>query len=69
MNENKDLTTVPGSLQTLSSFRPPPGCQCAIKADAAWRICFFLGSNETADPPRRKNQVLNTKDLSLRSEG
>ena len=68
MNENKDLTTVPGSMPTLSSFRPPPGCQCALKLMRPGGS-VFLGSNETADPPRRKNQVLNTKDLSLRREG
>jgi len=56
MNENKDLTTVPGSLQTLSSFRPPPGCQCAIKADAAWRICFFWALTKQQIPRAAKTK-------------
>ena len=42
--------------------------QFGATADAAWGICFSW-HDETADPPRRKLNVLAVYGISLRREG
>jgi hypothetical protein len=52
----------------LSSLKPPHSCKRTAKADAAWGICFLPG-RETADPPRRKSEILNFRSRFAATRG